>query len=387
MADRPSLAERDSPPGLSPRPFPAPGLRFRTAKTSRVHRRFLRSPGKEVKAVSSPPRENRSKGLLPDRLTPSRPLLGEDSRDLPEQPVPHLIKTLRLSLPYDPATSLSTLQVGRGDPSLRLRGGEVLWAMRTPAGPSTLHLRRLDDSIEAQAWGDGASYTLDTLEWRIGLADTSPEDFRPPGAPLRRMALRAAGLRFPRHPSVFCSLQRWVLAQKVTGIEAGQAYRRLVRSWGEPAPGPGGLFLPPTPEEILQHGYEEFHPLGVEKRRADQLRHLASRTRRLEALGDLEPEKAGELLCAQRGVGPWTSAKIVRQCLGDPDAVEVGDYNTPHMVAFNLCGEERSNDARMLDLLEPYRGYRGRAILLMERYGRHPPRRGPRADLRHLASR
>jgi 3-methyladenine DNA glycosylase/8-oxoguanine DNA glycosylase len=70
--------------------------------------------------------------------------------------------------------------------------------------------------------------------------------------------------------------------------------------------------------------------------------------------------------------------------LGHPDAVVVGDYNLPHLIAFHLAGEERADDARMLELLEPYRGQRGRVIRWIAAAGRHPPRRGARRALRPL---
>jgi 3-methyladenine DNA glycosylase/8-oxoguanine DNA glycosylase len=72
--------------------------------------------------------------------------------------------------------------------------------------------------------------------------------------------------------------------------------------------------------------------------------------------------------------------------LGDPDAVSVGDYHLPHVVAWALAGEPRGDDERMLELLEPFRGQRGRVIRLLVRGVGGPARRAPRAPLRDLAS-
>ena len=63
---------------------------------------------------------------------------------------------------------------------------------------------------------------------------------------------------------------------------------------------------------------------------------------------------------------------------GDDDAVIVGDYHLPSMVSWNLAGEARADDARMLDLLEPFRGVRGRVVRLLGIAGRRPPAFGPR---------
>ena len=70
--------------------------------------------------------------------------------------------------------------------------------------------------------------------------------------------------------------------------------------------------------------------------------------------------------------------------LGDADAVSVGDYHLPHTVSWALAGEARGSDERMLELLEPYRGHRGRVIRLLEAAGIAAPRRGPRLRLRTL---
>ena len=70
--------------------------------------------------------------------------------------------------------------------------------------------------------------------------------------------------------------------------------------------------------------------------------------------------------------------------LGDSDAVSVGDYHLPNLVSWALAGEPRGDDDRMLELLEPYRGQRGRVVRLLERGVRHAPRYGPRLALRDL---
>ena len=56
--------------------------------------------------------------------------------------------------------------------------------------------------------------------------------------------------------------------------------------------------------------------------------------------------------------------------LGDPDAVPTGDLHLPHEVAWALAGEESADDARMLELLEPFRGHRFRLLRLLLAAGR-----------------
>ena len=85
------------------------------------------------------------------------------------------------------------------------------------------------------------------------------------------------------------------------------------------------------------------------------------------------------------GIGPWTAAEVGIRAFGDPDAVSVGDFHVPNMVAWALAGEPRGTDERMLELLEPYRGQRGRVIRLLELAGTKAPRYGPRLAPRRIA--
>ena len=87
-------------------------------------------------------------------------------------------------------------------------------------------------------------------------------------------------------------------------------------------------------------------------------------------------------LQALPGVGPWTSAEVAIVALGDADAVAVGDFHLPHLVSYALTGERRGTDERMLELLAPWPGHRGRVLRLLSRSGRYPDRRGPRMAVR-----
>ena len=48
------------------------------------------------------------------------------------------------------------------------------------------------------------------------------------------------------------------------------------------------------------------------------------------------------------------------------------------MVAWALVGEPRATDERMLELLEPYAGQRGRVVRLIKTAGLGAPKFGPR---------
>jgi 3-methyladenine DNA glycosylase/8-oxoguanine DNA glycosylase len=105
----------------------------------------------------------------------------------------------------------------------------------------------------------------------------------------------------------------------------------------------------------------------------------------LEATLALTPAEAGRLMITLPGVGPWTAAEVTAVAFGDPDAVSVGDYHVPHQVARALAGEDRADDARMLELLAPFRGHRARVVRLIVHAAIREPRRAPRTPLRSFA--
>ena len=264
---------------------------------------------------------------------------------------------------------------------------EVVRATRTPEGPTTERLRHLGDEIEIEAWGPGSGWALDVALDLVGERD-DPQPFRPEHPLLRDLLRRLPGLRMGRSNAVFEALVPAVLEQKITGLEAGRVRRRLVQLYGEPAPGPpevsAGLFVPPAPERLAALPYHAFHPLGLERRRAETLIRLAGRATALEALVARPPDEARTRLDALPGVGPWTAAETARIALGDPDAVSVGDYHLPSLVSWALAGEPRGDDGRMLQLLEPYAGQRGRVQRLLEASGISAPRYGPRMAARSI---
>jgi len=131
--------------------------------------------------------------------------------------------------------------------------------------------------------------------------------------------------------------------------------------------------------------YPAFHPLGIERRRADTLRAAASRAVRLEETVEMPLSDAYRRMQAFPGVGPWSAARVAMVALGDADAVPWGDCHLPHMVAWAFTGQPRGTDDRMLELLEPYAGHRGRVLRLLLVAGVSAPRFGPRMSLRSIA--
>lgn len=292
---------------------------------------------------------------------------------------------IRLRGPLDLGLTLAPLAHARGDPTLRLAGAEAWRASRTPEGPAAVRLRVLGGELLVEAWGPGAEWAVAGVPDLVGENDR-PEDLEPHDAVVADLKRRFPGVRLPRSRAVFEALVPVIIEQKVVGLEARRSYRALLRRLAEAAPGPLQLALPPDPRQVADLPYWEFHPLGIERKRAETLIRAARAVRRLEAAAAMTPEAAQRRLTAIPGIGPWSAGHVALVALGDPDAIPLGDYHLPHMVVWAMAGEPRGSDERMLELLEPYRGQRGRVVRLLVAGGRPAPRRGPRLPLRQLGA-
>lgn len=271
------------------------------------------------------------------------------------------------------------------DPSTVVARDGVWRATRTPEGPATLWLSRPDPgSVEARCWGPGAEWLLRGVPGLLGFDDDRAGFDATGHAVVAEVARRRPGHRIGRTRAVVEALVPTILGQRVTAGEAARSYRSLVRLFGEPAPGPADIPLPPDPRRLARLAPFQFHRLGVEAKRASAVISVCRRAASLERLVARPAADAGTALRSVPGLGPWTVAITLGLAWGDPDAVVVGDYHMPHAVAWHLAGEARATDERMLELLAPFAGHRGRAQRLVLSLG-GAPRRGPRQRIQPLA--
>ncbi|MGZ8629887.1 MAG: DNA-3-methyladenine glycosylase family protein [Actinomycetota bacterium] len=291
--------------------------------------------------------------------------------------------TFPFSGPLDLRRTVLPLQRGTGDPTMRMREGEMWRATRTQDGPATLHLTVEGVDLVAEAWGPGALAAIEAAPGWAGLLDDD-RGFRAYHQIVADLHRRLRGTQLTRTGRPTEAMVPAVLEQKVTGLEARRAYRRLALALAEPAPGPPGLVLPPDPAAVASMPAFRFHPFGVERRRAERLIGLCRRAEEIDALAALPAAAARKRLATFPGIGRWTAAEIARLALGDADAVSVGDYHLPNIVAWALAREPRGDDERMLELLEPYAGQRGRVQRLLEAGGVRAPAFGPRTEVRAI---
>lgn len=270
-------------------------------------------------------------------------------------------------------------------------GPDGVWrATRTPNGPATVHLRSVtDDRVEVRAWGPGADQVLEAAPKVVGAADDDGGLTATTDGTVRALARRFTRLRIGATGNPFETLVPVVLEQKVQTASARASYRAMVLAHRTPAPAAPGaprLFLPPTPEWLLAQPSWVWHRWGVEGKRATTIRTAASYAHRIAETTTMTLTESRNRLLALPGIGPWSVAEITAVAFGDTDAVSVGDFWLPHIVCHNLAGEARGTDERMLALLAPWAGQRGRVCRLLMIGGTSPPRFGPRLAFAPIAA-
>jgi 3-methyladenine DNA glycosylase/8-oxoguanine DNA glycosylase len=311
-------------------------------------------------------------------------------------PVPTQLSTLLATDRLSMADSLDAVPLidrdRRGAIALRVRPGLLRRAEPGPVGPLVLEATQRGEQVDVAVWGpaptppDAREQALEAARAWVGWHDEVPDlPALTAGHPLLQQAARRIGtVRLSRLPRVGEAVGRAVLSQLVQGVEAHRSIAQLAAAAGEPAT--PGLWTWPTPTALGHTPAYAMRRCGISLRSASALHASALDDPRLDRLRG-EFSAFDRRLRAIAGIGAWTSAET-RLALGDPDAVSVGDYNLPGMVCHALAGAgpQECTDELMLQLLEPYRGQRGRVIQLVVRAARHrllprARRRAPRAAL------
>lgn len=300
-----------------------------------------------------------------------------------------LERTWRPGRPLDVLATLTAHQRGPYDPAFQIDARGRVWRTCRPGGePATVCLAvAARGDVTATAWGPGAAAALEAFPQWLG-ADDDPSGFVPHHPVLADAFHRFPGTVIGRTGLVMEALVPAILEQKVTGTEAFRGWMRLLRKFGEPAPGPAPdrMRVVPPADQWAKIPSWEYHQAGVGPQRSRTIVTAGRHVSQLEGAAGLSSSEADVRLRAIPGIGVWTSAEVRQRVFGDADAVSVGDYGLPHLVTYALTGERRGSDELMLELLEPYRGHRHRACVLLLRAGVGPPRRGPRAPVRDFRS-
>lgn len=305
---------------------------------------------------------------------------------------PSLVRDVHTSTPVNVALTLALLRRGPGDPTFRRIGSQLWRTSRMPSGTVTYAIEQLSPfHIRGRAWGHGREELIERLPQLVG-ADDDPSSFVPDHAVLTDGVRRFPGLRVPRTGRVLEALIPAIIEQKVLGIDAFAAQRRLLRRFGEPAPGPvpEGMRVTPDAEQWAAIPSWEWHLAGVDPSRARAAQASARLATQLERLADQHPVDRTAVYRGLRsipGVGVWTAAEVGYRALGDADAVPFGDFHVAKDVGTALLGR-RIDDAELAQVLEPWAGHRFRVVRLIQLSPlARTERRGPRlarVDHRHI---
>jgi 3-methyladenine DNA glycosylase/8-oxoguanine DNA glycosylase len=291
-----------------------------------------------------------------------------------------------LAGPASPSMTLSPQRRGSGDPCYQLVDGAIWKTSLLPSGPVTARIAKsAPTTIDGEAWGDGALEFLERLPALLGLHD-DPTGFSPEEATIAAAHRRVPHLRLGRTNRVMEALVPAVLEQRVAGKDAFRAWRLLVTKFGTPAPGPAPerMRVPPPADVWRRIPSWEFHLANVDPGRARTVVGCAQRADALERLSSRAPEDARAALMTLPGVGVWTAAEVAQRAWGDADALSVGDYHLSNVVGSTLLGH-RIDDEEMVELLEPLRPHRVRAVRLLEVSGMaRNPRFGARQAIPNL---
>lgn len=284
--------------------------------------------------------------------------------------------------------TLSVQRMGTRDPTTRLSDGAFTRCTITPDGPGTLTVRWTSDpapvddcGLDAEAWGPGADWLLGRVDDLTGATDRTGSFLH--GHPVVERSLRLTrGGRIGASRMLYHHLLPTIIGQRITGGEAIRQWATLCYELGDEPPGPPELVhtmrLPPAPDALHRRPAWWFHPHGIETKRARPITEVARHADKLWSWTEAGPEEVASKLRLLPGIGDWTIGSSIGPVLGDPDVVPVGDYHHPHTVAWALADEARADDERMLELLEPYRGQRGRVLWALTSAAGPAPKFGPR---------
>lgn len=294
----------------------------------------------------------------------------------------------------DLRATMRTIGTYSRDPTTRWAPNGFAKAVLTPDGPGTMQLTwDRSGQVSAEAWGSGAEWLIERAPHWVGLRDDLTGFDPSLHAVIAEWWRRHPGLRLAAVGVIWQELLLVLLGQRVTTEEALKSWVRIVYEWGEPAPGPCELRLPPTPDVVAEKSYVDLHRFNVERRRADAILLAARRANRLEEAARMATPDALVRLTALPGLGAWTATSVVTASHGDPDTVVLGDYGLPTMVNYAFTGDarrvpaEEGGDELMCRHLAPWAGHRQRIIRLMFTVGVTVPRRAPRSfnpDIRRM---
>ncbi|GAA4117214.1 DNA-3-methyladenine glycosylase family protein [Enteractinococcus coprophilus] len=312
---------------------------------------------------------------------------------------PDYSDVLHPGVAVDVAANMAPLVRGKGDPTAATVDG-VSWLSFQPVatGPVTIAIVHPASAlhpgpIRYHVWANGDDDAIQRTVQRMPLLLGIDNDALAGWAAFDELLAQTADL-LPervvearrRHPGMrliatgqlLDELFTVVLEQKVTQQQARATWSWLAETHGNPSPaGDPAPKLAPRPETIMDIAPWQWHAGWVQPFMVRTLKTVASRASAINRLADKPLERISTGLNSLPGIGPWTVAETLQRTHGAADYVAVGDFHIAHHVGEALTGK-RTDDAGMLELLEPWAGHRQRIVRLIYASGIRFSRYGPR---------
>lgn len=300
----------------------------------------------------------------------------------------HIIPT---NGPYDLQSTFYLLSMGTADPCLQRDSQTKLrYTLHTPAGPAGVKVHHESDELQVTSFGEGGEWLIPHLPNMFGVNYQPPTIDAP--SKLARIGKEYEGMRIVQLPAISMRLVQIILQQLVSFRDACHSWRKLVHKYGTPVPEEPDLFYPPSPDVFKKLVSHQLIECGTLPRLGQTVVECMKRAGRIEKqwnVGTDDDQETGdaanrtcELLEKLPGIGPWTVGFLRGAGLGDADAAIPGDYSHPSQVAYLFGASEeqarQADDAKMLELLEPYRPHRFYVLSLIIKGSSRLPRRGPK---------
>ena len=284
---------------------------------------------------------------------------------------------------HDPTTRVFTSERNGGSKNHIVT--RIERATLTPDGPGAVSIAvSAEGDHHVEAWGSGGAW-LANRAGRLSARHTISEPLNSLHEVLTRAIRDVGHIHLPASDTPYHELLPAVLGQRITAAQAMFQWATLCRRYGEPAPGPLNLRLPPSPSRLLRIPSWEFHRLGIEGQRARALQVVARHANFVARTVGLDGPAARTALTGLPGIGVWTAAVAIGVSHADPDALPVGDFHIKNTVAWALAGRLRGTDEEMIANLNPYAGHRWQVVRTLERAGIRAPRHAPGRRLLDIA--
>lgn len=182
---------------------------------------------------------------------------------------------------------------------------------------------------------------------------------------LARQIDAAPGLRVPGCWNGFELATRAILGQQITVKGATTLAGRLVKAFGRPFSGAGGLTHLFPPPEVLADA--RLTSIGLTTARAETIRALARGVCEGQILfeGVVDSDSFLTRLCEIPGIGKWTAEYVAMRALGEPDALPSTDLGLQRSLRLRSSRELE----KRAEAWRPWRAYAAMYLWSMPRAG------------------